>query len=65
MFSNFPALTALTSDNFPFVWAQDCQQAFDALKLVFVSTLILSMTDLKNSYVLKTDASYFTLGETC
>lgn len=57
-------LNKLTKKNAPFVWTEECQNAFDTLKQKLVSPPVLDYPDLSdnNIFTLKTDASGTALG---
>ena len=50
-------LTLLTHKNVPFVWTQECQQSFEALKEKPVSSEIMAYRQDEGLYILDTDAS--------
>jgi hypothetical protein len=50
-------LFELTKKDVPFVWNQDCQRAFDALKRALVEAPILVHLDFKNPFCLDVDWS--------
>ena len=54
-------LTRLTRKDTPWLWSEDCQQAFDTLKLAFTSALILTHWDLNAPIFVEIDASDYTL----
>ena len=53
---------ALTRKGVPFVWADEQQTAFDALKACLLSAPILGFPTEKDRFVLDTDASLFVIG---
>lgn len=55
-------LNALTQKGAPFVWSLECQDAFDQLKQLLISSPILGYPDPSLSYVLDTDASLCAAG---
>ena len=55
-------LVALTRKGVPFVWADEQQTAFDALKACLLSAPILGFPTEKVRFVLDTDASLFAIG---
>ena len=55
-------LVALTRKGVPFVWADEQQTAFDALKASLLSAPILGFPTEKDRFVLDTDASLFAIG---
>lgn len=55
-------LFALTKKDSPFVWDEDCQEAFDRLKSALTSSPILSLPTNEAVYVLDCDASDFGIG---
>merc|ERR1712016_489621 len=62
-FSNIAVpLFALTKKNVKFVWTDECQKAFDKLKLALVSAPVLAYPDFDRPFYLFTDASDHSLG---
>ena len=55
-------LVALTRKGVPFVWADEQQTAFDALKACLLSAPILGFPTEEDRFVLDTDASLFAIG---
>ena len=55
-------LVTLTWKGVPFVWADEQQTAFDALKACLLSAPILGFPTEKDRFVLDTDASLFAIG---
>jgi reverse transcriptase-like protein/integrase-like protein/chromodomain-containing protein len=55
-------LYKLTHENVPFIWSQECQNAFDTLKRMISSAPVLSHVDQSKPFVVETDASDFALG---
>ncbi|KAJ3541602.1 hypothetical protein NM688_g6061 [Phlebia brevispora] len=55
-------LTTLTKKDQPWVWGEDQQNAFEALKKAFTSAPILRIPDDVNPFRLATDASDFAIG---
>ena len=55
-------LVALTRKGVPFVWADEQQTAFDALKACLLSAPILGYPTENDRFVLDTDASLFAIG---
>ena len=55
-------LVALTQKGAPFVWTDEQQTAFDALKACLLSTPILGFPTEEGRFVLDTDASLFAVG---
>ena len=55
-------LVALTRKGVPFVWADEQQTAFDALKVSLLNAPILGFPTEKDRFVLDTDASLFAIG---
>ncbi|KAJ3551706.1 hypothetical protein NM688_g4551 [Phlebia brevispora] len=57
-------LTTFTKKDQPWVWSEEQQNAFKALKKAFTSALILHIPDDVNSFYLAIDASDFAIGAT-
>ena len=55
-------LTALTRNNTPFAWSQQCQEAFDSLKIAFTTAPVLAYPDFSLGF-LYTEASSHSLGQ--
>lgn len=57
-------LTALTSKNVPFIWTEDCQKAFDALKQKLIEAPILAYptNNPDDRWILDVDASDYAVG---
>ena len=55
-------LVALTWKGAPFVWTDEQQTAFDALKACLLSAPILGFPTEEGQFVLDTDASLFAVG---
>ena len=55
-------LEALTHKGVPFMWGDEQQKAFDALKACLLSSPILGFPTEKDRFVLDTDASLFAIG---
>ena len=55
-------LVALTRKGVPFMWGDEQQRAFDALKACLLSAPILGFPTEKDRFVLDTDASLFDIG---
>ena len=51
----------LTRKDIPWLWSEDCQQAFDILKLAFMSAPILTHWDLNAPIFIESDASDYAL----
>ena len=49
-------LIALVSKNNPFVWTEECQQAFDKIKEIIGSDLVMALPDFEREFILQTDA---------
>jgi len=54
-------LTRLTRKDTPWLWSEDCQQAFNTLKLAFMSVLILTHWDLNVPIFIESDVSDYAL----
>jgi len=54
-------LTRLTRKNTPWLWSEDCQQAFDTLKSTFTSAPVLTHWDPNAPIFIESDASDYTL----
>jgi len=54
-------LTRLTKKDTPWLWSEDCQQAFDILKLAFMSAPILTHWDLNAPIFIESDVSDYAL----
>ena len=50
------------SELIEFVWSKECQQEFDALKLVLTTAPVLVYPDYSKPFILETDASLKGLG---
>jgi hypothetical protein len=50
-------LTTLTEKDVPFVWTQECQQAFDELKRILSTEPLLVYPDFSEPFVVACDAS--------
>jgi hypothetical protein len=55
-------LTVLTEKGQRFMWSDDCQRAFEALKLKLSSPPVLAMPNDRDTFVLDTDASDRSIG---
>ena len=55
-------LHKLTERSMPFVWADECQNAFDELRRCLISTPILAYSDFRNQFILDTDTSNTRIG---
>ncbi len=55
-------LLHLTTKNVPFEWNTECQQAFDKLKNVLTSDVVLAYPQTDKPYKLYTDASNYAVG---
>ena len=56
-------LHTLIGMNWPFVWDNACQTAYEELKRLLTTTPVLIFPDFNRSFILKTDASIKGLGE--
>ncbi|GBG65167.1 hypothetical protein CBR_g49963 [Chara braunii] len=55
-------LSRLTSKNVPYAWDATCETAFQTLKEVLVSYLVLRIADFKLTFVVTTDVSQYGIG---
>ena len=55
-------LYRLTRKHIPFIWTQDCQEAFEKLKNVLQSPPVLAYPDFSKQFILETDCSNFAMG---
>ena len=55
-------LNALTSDNVPFLWTSECEDAFVQLKAKLISEPILKFADLNLPFFVEVDASNHAVG---
>ena len=55
-------IIALTRKNATFIWSEDCQEAFDSLKICLTNAPVLAHADPQKPYVLYTDASQGAVG---
>ena len=55
-------MTQLARKNQPFVWTEQCQQAFDTLKQTLISPPILAYPDFSLPFELQVDASDTAIG---
>ena len=55
-------LHALTRKDVDYVWAQDCKDSFDKLRVLLASAPLLSYPDFQKLFILETDASGEGLG---
>jgi len=55
-------LTNLLKKGRGWIWSQECQHAFDALRKAITEELVLSLPDLNKPFELHTDASDFAIG---
>jgi hypothetical protein len=55
-------LTQRSRKDTPFVWSQDCQDAFDYLKIAFTTTPVLAHFDPDACIIVETDTSDFVSG---
>ena len=55
-------LNALTSDNVPFLWTSECEDAFLQLKAKLISEPILKFPDLNQPFFVEVDASNHAVG---
>ena len=51
-------LTNLMCKNTKFVWTKECQEAFDQVKAILISSPVLMLPDYSKQFVLTVDASY-------
>jgi hypothetical protein len=52
----------LLKNNTPFVWSEDTDEAFNTLKQLLTSELLLQYPDFTKPFILSTDASNYALG---
>ena len=55
-------LNNLTSDKIPFVWTDECTNAFSALKRALLSHPVLRFPNLQQEFVVEVDASNYAVG---
>lgn len=55
-------LHRLTEDKMEFVWTEECQEAFEALKRKLEETPVLAYPRMDTDFILDTDASNFAIG---
>ncbi len=55
-------LSCLTRKNVLFVWSQECQQAFDTLKVKLTTEPVLRLPDFGREFILTTDWSKVAIG---
>ena len=55
-------LTGLTKKANAFIWAKDCQEAFENLKQAFISPEIMGYPTDQGDFILDTDASDYAIG---
>lgn len=55
-------LTRLTSEKIPFIWSEDCQRAFQNLKVLMSTAPALKAPDFSQPFKLAIDASNFCVG---
>eukprot|EP00794_Sanderia_malayensis_P010295 gene10295-11356_t len=55
-------LNALTSEKSAYVWSDDCEKAFNALKNKLLSEPVLKFPDLEKPFELEVDASNYAVG---
>ena len=55
-------LNNLMKKNRPFIWTDDCQLAFEELKLALTSPPVLALPNDKDMYILDTDAANLSIG---
>ena len=56
------SLTTLTQKTCMFQWSNDCEKIFTELKSVFITTLVLTLPECSNGYVIYQDTSRVCLG---
>lgn len=66
LISNFAGISApinfLPSDNVPFLWTSQCEDAFAQLKTKLISEPILKFPDLNQPFIVEVDASKHAFG---
>ena len=55
-------LNALTSNETPFVWNNECEKAFNALKIALTSEPVLEFPDFTRQFIVEVDASNYAIG---
>ena len=55
-------LTALTKKGVPFVWSEQCEEAFQRLKALLISAPVLAQWDPDRKTVVETDSSGYAIG---
>ncbi|XP_040935920.1 uncharacterized protein [Gossypium hirsutum] len=55
-------MTKLLQKNIPFVWNEQCQKSFEALKRMLTEALMLTLPELERDFVVYSDASLSGLG---
>ena len=55
-------LNSLTNDNVPFIWTDECEEAFMRLKMKLTSEPVLKFPDLNQPFVVEVDASNHAVG---
>lgn len=53
----------MTNKDAKFKWTDECQTAFDTLKLALTSALLLTFPDFNEPFILDTDASDSAIGD--
>ena len=55
-------LTELLKKNKPWVWSEECQEAFEGLKTAVIEEPVLMLPDFTKTFDIHTDASDFAIG---
>lgn len=55
-------LTDLTHDDVPWIWTKDHQAAFEELKRILVSNVVMNYPDFSKPFIVKSDASLGAIG---
>ena len=55
-------LNSLTSNDTPFMWTNECEKAFGALKSALMSEPVLEFPDFSRQFIVEVDASNYAIG---